>query len=116
VTHPSQKHNSSSSGGRLLKTRKPSEPGNVEEDATRPARAPNTRLIEFCLNNVDADTRRILLSHAPMVKEQPCLQRCGRCYEGPFLVVDGELREGESHQDMLEGASPEKRPRKGWQA
>jgi len=48
-----------------------------------------------------------------MVREQPCLQRCGRCYEGPFLVVDGELREGESYQDMLEGASPEKWPRKG---
>jgi uncharacterized protein YuzB (UPF0349 family) len=58
--------------------------------------------VEYCLDNVDSATRRRLggLDEVP-VTEQRCLQRCGDCYSGPFLVVDGELRTAETHGALL---------------
>lgn len=31
-----------------------------------------------------------------------CLDRCGKCCSIPFLVINGELQEGKSHQAILE--------------
>lgn len=60
------------------------------------------RTIEYCLNNVDADARRRLGDRGTdEVVETRCLQRCGDCYRGPFLVVDGELATGDSHAGIL---------------
>jgi len=61
-----------------------------------------TRSVEYCLANVDADERRRLQSRAG-VREANCLERCGRCRAGPFLVVDGTVREGSTHARLLEG-------------
>jgi uncharacterized protein YuzB (UPF0349 family) len=58
-------------------------------------------LIEYCLNNVDAGARRALAGCGLEVRERPCMQRCGKCYEGPFLVIDGELKEGGTHHGIL---------------
>jgi uncharacterized protein YuzB (UPF0349 family) len=55
---------------------------------------------EYCLNNVDAGTRE-RLSDLDCSVERRCLQRCGDCYRSDFLVVDGELETGESHEALL---------------
>jgi uncharacterized protein YuzB (UPF0349 family) len=57
--------------------------------------------IEYCLNNVDAEARRLLVARGPGVIETSCLQRCGQCFAGPFLVVDGDLIDGASHAALL---------------
>ncbi len=59
--------------------------------------------IEFCLGNVDPATRRRLRSR-PDAREATCLEHCGRCAAGPFLVVDGTVRAGGSHEAVLDGA------------
>lgn len=58
-------------------------------------------LIECCLSNVSADARAALDESDQRVREAICLDRCGDCYAEPFLVVDGDLRKGESHQKLL---------------
>lgn len=62
--------------------------------------------IEYCINNVDDDVRAGLLSSGLGVRESQCLQRCGHCYAGPFLVVDGELIEGEAYGILLQQVLP----------
>ena len=56
--------------------------------------------VEYCLGNVDSDARRRLRTRDD-VREASCLEHCGRCHAGSFLVVDGELREGASHEALL---------------
>jgi uncharacterized protein YuzB (UPF0349 family) len=58
--------------------------------------------ISYCISNVDDETRRFLQSCGLPVIEDFCLQRCGRCYDGPFLIVDEELAVGASHSAILE--------------
>lgn len=50
--------------------------------------------IEYCLSNTDS------VDH-PKAEGRLCLQQCGLCYGSPFLVVDGEIRIGESHRELL---------------
>ena len=58
--------------------------------------------VEYCLNNVDATTRRRLDDiEDENVIETRCLQRCGECYRDSFVVVDGELRTGSTHGEVL---------------
>ena len=59
--------------------------------------------IEFCLGNVDPETRRRLRS-LPDAREATCLEHCGHCDAGPFLVVDGSVSVGGSHGAVLDGA------------
>jgi uncharacterized protein YuzB (UPF0349 family) len=60
------------------------------------------RHVEYCLDNVDAATRRRLDDlDGITVTEERCLQRCGDCYRESFLVVDGELETGDTHEAML---------------
>jgi len=63
--------------------------------------------IECCLQNADPATRerlRRIDREAGGVRTalSPCLQRCGDCRLGPFLVVDGELGRGR-HGALLDG-------------
>ncbi|MFC4986699.1 DUF1450 domain-containing protein [Saliphagus infecundisoli] len=58
--------------------------------------------LECCLNNVSSDARVALGESDHDVRETFCLDRCGDCYDRSFLVVDGELRTGNSHMDLLE--------------
>lgn len=55
-------------------------------------------LVEYCIDNVSDDVRATL---PDVCAARPCLWRCGLCYEGPILAVDGELRDGESHEAIL---------------
>ncbi len=58
--------------------------------------------ISYCLNNVDARTRQALRTCALSTVEDMCLQRCGECYAGPFLVSDGQSVTGATHAAILE--------------
>jgi uncharacterized protein YuzB (UPF0349 family) len=74
--------------------------------------------IEYCLRNVDDETRERLRPGActPVaadaaagtdseadaeIVERRCLQRCGDCYRSDFLVVDGTLETADSHASLL---------------
>ena len=35
------------------------------------------------------------------VVEDMCLQRCGVCFDGPFLIADDELVIGNSHDEIV---------------
>ena len=65
-------------------------------------RAVTVELVEYCLSNVPTPARAMLQACGLPVREDSCLQRCGCCYDGPFLVVDGEVVEGASHREILE--------------
>lgn len=54
--------------------------------------------IEYCVDNVPPELRAALPDECV---EWPCLQRCGLCYDGAFLAVDGDLVIGESHAELL---------------
>lgn len=61
--------------------------------------------VEYCLGNVDSESRRRLRARGDgdvgKVREASCLEHCGNCHAGPFLVVDGEVRRGASHVALL---------------
>jgi uncharacterized protein YuzB (UPF0349 family) len=57
-------------------------------------------VIEYCLSNVDEETRRLLAARDD-TREATCLDHCGRCYREPFLVVDGTVETGPSHEATL---------------
>ena len=56
--------------------------------------------VEYCLGNVDSEARRRLRARDD-TREASCLEHCGRCHAGPFLVVDGGIRRGASHEALL---------------
>ncbi|NHN48228.1 DUF1450 domain-containing protein [Halostella sp. JP-L12] len=58
-------------------------------------------MIEYCLSNVDAETRRRLAAREDS-REAACLEQCGRCHREAFLVVDGTVRSGPSHAAVLD--------------
>jgi uncharacterized protein YuzB (UPF0349 family) len=58
-------------------------------------------VVNYCLNNVTAEVRRQLPALDLVAVEDYCLQRCGDCFAGPFLVVDGKLITGASHAQIL---------------
>ena len=57
--------------------------------------------VEYCIGNVDATARDRLRDLDCRTVEKPCLQRCGRCFDGPILVVDGEARSAGSYADLI---------------
>jgi len=57
--------------------------------------------IECCLGNVDTETCDRLRSRSD-VRVASCLDRCGQCHAAPFLVVDGRVRTGVSHEALLD--------------
>ncbi|WP_101295813.1 DUF1450 domain-containing protein [Halegenticoccus soli] len=59
------------------------------------------RYVEYCRTNVTADARTTLAKLDATVVEKCCLRRCGACNAGPFLIIDGEPRRGESHAALV---------------
>lgn len=59
-------------------------------------------LVECCLANVTPVARTTLHESDARVREAFCLDRCGTCCETPFLIVDGEFRDGDSFSDLLD--------------
>lgn len=60
-----------------------------------------TPYVEYCRTNVDVTARTRLGTLDATVVEKPCLRRCGVCHVDPFLVVDGEPRRSESHEQLV---------------
>lgn len=58
-------------------------------------------LIEYCRHNGDCATNDLLLESDFDVDVRFCLDRCGQCYRSPFLVVDGEVVCGETHERIV---------------
>lgn len=66
-------------------------------------------LLECCLSNVSSDGLAALKESEYKLNETICLDRCGVCYDRPFLIVDGELHTGESHQEILDSLESDRR-------
>lgn len=64
--------------------------------------------VECCVNNLTPDGRETLDGSERDVRFSFCLDRCGRCYETPFLVIDGEPVSGDSYDEVL--AADERSP------
>jgi len=58
-------------------------------------------LFECCLSNVSSDGLAALKKSENELNETICLDRCGVCYDQPFLIVDGEIQTGDSHKKLL---------------
>lgn len=63
---------------------------------------PQMALLECCLSNISPGAQVALDESEHKVRESICLDRCGDCYAQPFLVIDGNIHLGESHQDILD--------------
>lgn len=57
--------------------------------------------IEYCRHNGDCTVNDVLLDSSLDVDVRFCLDRCGECYDEPFLLVDGEMVTGSSHREIL---------------
>ncbi|MFT5423439.1 MAG: hypothetical protein ACI89L_001216 [Phycisphaerales bacterium] len=58
----------------------------------------------FCIHNVNRAERERL--EASGARAHDCLERCRRCFETPFVVVEDEKKnrtvlDGESHGEVL---------------
>lgn len=60
-------------------------------------------LIECCLSNVSGTARLALNDSDHRVRESLCLDRCGNCHDEAFVVVEGALYTGDSHEQLLQG-------------
>lgn len=47
--------------------------------------------VECCADGLTTELRSELADANVRVDEQYCLQRCGLCYHGAFVVVDGSV-------------------------
>lgn len=62
------------------------------------------QLVECCLANTTPPVRDTLqASTCATVQARPCLQRCGHCRRGPFLILDGGFVSGGDHVALLGG-------------
>ncbi|MFB6135613.1 MAG: DUF1450 domain-containing protein [Halobacteriaceae archaeon] len=66
-----------------------------------------TDTVEYCIGNVDLDARALLRDSEFDTVESFCLDRCGECCDGAFVVADGELRLGEDHAAVLDAVREE---------
>ena len=62
-------------------------------------------LVEFCVSNMakGGDIVYEKLENDPDVDvlEYGCLQKCGMCSSGLYVLVDGDIVEGDSPEDLL---------------
>ncbi|CAM5782931.1 MULTISPECIES: DUF1450 domain-containing protein [Brevibacillus] len=65
-------------------------------------------LVEFCASNVSSYTKPVMeaLENDPEldvdVLEYGCLGYCGECYMQPFALVNGDLVQAETADELLE--------------
>ena len=61
-------------------------------------------LIEFCVGNLasgSSDSRKIRKDPNLDVMEYGCLGYCGICFEGPFALVNGEVVQGATVEELV---------------
>jgi|GEM_PF-2890999 len=80
----------------------PQSEGNPHGCNTTNHRNRTRKTIECCLDNVSVDEHLELAASDTDVEMQYCLQRCGICYATPFLVVDGDVIQGDGHRELLD--------------
>jgi len=61
-------------------------------------------MIEYCLANTGRESVDELRDSAFRTRPAFCLDHCGECCETDFLVVDGEVCVGDSHEALLRDA------------
>jgi uncharacterized protein YuzB (UPF0349 family) len=54
-------------------------------------------VIECCIDNVSVEEVQNYEAGSTPVEMRYCLQRCGRCYDQAFLVIDGDVIPGPNH-------------------
>lgn len=59
-------------------------------------------LLEYCLANGAGALESRLGREDIEFAEVACLEHCGKCRQTPFLVVDGELHVGDSHDSLVD--------------
>ena len=64
--------------------------------------------VECCLRNVAGECRTTAERLGIDLSVAPCRERCDACREGPFLLVDGELRRGDGFRELLEAVDSER--------
>ena len=57
--------------------------------------------INYCLSNIEPETRPLLHQLPCHLIEDFCLGRCGYCEASAFLIIDGEVVTGKSHEEIL---------------
>lgn len=63
-------------------------------------------IVEYCISNASPEDRQSLPESA---EARPCMQECGRCHEGPFLAIEGELVTGDGYMELLAAAEADRR-------
>lgn len=58
-------------------------------------------VVECCVSNLTSDGRKAIENSEHDVRFSFCLDRCGRCHEDSFLVIDGDPISGESYDEIL---------------
>lgn len=58
-------------------------------------------VVECCMNNLTPSGQKVLDESNCDVRFSFCLDRCGRCHEEPFLVIDGEPISGASYDEVV---------------
>lgn len=63
-------------------------------------------IIEFCLSNLASGSQRAKekLENDPNldVIEYGCLGHCGKCYDEPFVLVNGEYVSGKNNEELID--------------
>ncbi|MEX2104704.1 MAG: DUF1450 domain-containing protein [Bacilli bacterium] len=59
-------------------------------------------LIEFCVNNASLSAKEQLEQDLDLdVIDYSCLGNCGICYTYPYCMVDGEIVEAETEDELV---------------
>ncbi|GAA0675760.1 hypothetical protein ACFQDG_06470 [Natronoarchaeum mannanilyticum] len=58
--------------------------------------------VECCLRNVTPECRTAARRRGIELSVAPCRERCDACRAGPFVLVDGDLRTGETFGSLLD--------------
>ena len=60
-------------------------------------------IVEFCISNFKVEIMYIInLKMIQTFLEYGCLQNCGICSSGLYALVNGDIVEGESPDDLLQ--------------
>ncbi|MCL6603830.1 MAG: YuzB family protein [Paenibacillus sp.] len=75
-------------------------------------------IIEFCASNIGHGTDKLMhkLEQNPDydVIEYGCLNNCGQCYLSPFAMLNGEIIEAESPDELEEAIAAKIKELEAW--
>lgn len=57
--------------------------------------------VECCLSNATEAFAQDVDALDVDLRTYRCLEQCGHCFNGPFMVVDGTLHRGESQEALI---------------